>query len=51
LWRYFFSITLQKKREKGKQDRHWSIGCVGIHLRNNWVDEYMSLRLVTSNKG
>lgn len=26
------------------------MGCVGIHLGNNRVDEYMPLKLVTSNE-
>ena len=31
LWRYFFIVILQKKREKsGKQELHMPIGCVGI---------------------
>ena len=27
------------------------MGCVGIHLHNNWVSECPSMRLSTSNKG
>ena len=27
------------------------MGCVGIQLRNNWVNEYPLMRLSTSNKG
>jgi len=27
------------------------VGCAGIHLRRNWVNEYPSMRLSTSNKG
>ena len=27
------------------------MGCLGLSLRNNWVNEYMSMRLLTSNKG
>ena len=27
------------------------MGCVGINLRNNRVNEYLSMRLLTSNKG
>ena len=50
LWQYFFAITLQKKREK-KQELHMSMGCAGIHLQNNRVGEYPSMRLSTSNKG
>ena len=52
LWRYFFTVTLQKKREKsGRQELHMPMGCAGIQLRNNWVGEYPSMRLSTSNKG
>ena len=52
LWRHFFAITLQKKREKsGRQELHMPMGCAGIQLWNNRVDEYPSMRLSTSNKG
>jgi hypothetical protein len=52
LWRYFFTVTLQRTKGKGRQvDRHWLMGCAGIHLRNNRVGKYMTLKLVTSNKG
>jgi len=52
LWRYFFAVSLQRKREKGgRQELHMLMGCVGIQLRNNRVDEYLSMRLSTSNKG
>ena len=27
------------------------MGCIGIHLRNNRVDEYLSMQLSPSNKG
>lgn len=38
LWKYFFVVTLQRTKGKsGRPDRHWPMGCVGIHLRNNWV--------------
>ena len=50
LWRYFFTITLLKKREK-KQELNVLMGCAGIQLRNNRVNEYPSVRLSTSNKG
>ena len=31
LWRYFFAITLQKKREKSdRQELHVSMGCPDI---------------------
>ena len=33
LWRYFFVVTLQKKREKsGRQELHMPMGCAGIQL-------------------
>ena len=52
LWRYFFTVTLQNKREKsGRQELHMPMGCVGIQLQNNRVGEYPSMRLLTSNKG
>jgi len=50
LWRYFFTVTLLKKREK-RQELHALMGCAGIQLRNNQVNKYMSMRLSTSNKG
>ena len=52
LWRRFFAVTLQKKREKGgRKELHTPMGCVGIHLWNNRVGEYLSMRLSISNKG
>jgi hypothetical protein len=32
LWRYFFTVSLYKKREKGRLDRSVLMGCAGIHL-------------------
>ena len=33
LWRYFFAINLQRKREKGsRQELHMPMGCAGIQL-------------------
>jgi len=33
LWRYFFVVNLQKKREKGgRQELHMPMGYVGIQL-------------------
>ena len=52
LWMHFFTVNLQKKREKsGRQELHMPMGCVGIQLRNNYVGGYPSMRLSTSNKG
>ena len=51
LWRYFFAVTLQKKREKcGRQELHMLIGCARIQLQNNWVSEYPPMWLSMSNK-
>ena len=50
LWWYFVDITLFKKREK-RQELIVPVGCAGIHLHNNQVNEYLSMRLSTSNKG
>ena len=52
LRRYFFAITLQKKREKSsRQELHMPMGCAGIQLWNNRFGKYPSMRLSTSNKG
>ena len=52
LWRHFFAVTLQKKREKsGRQELHMPMGCASIQLQKKWVDEYPSMQLLTSNKG
>jgi hypothetical protein len=32
LWRYFFAVSLLKKREKNKLDMSVPMGCIGIHL-------------------
>ena len=33
LWRYFFAVNLQKKRETGgRQELHMPMGCVNIQL-------------------
>ena len=50
LWRYFFAVTLLKKREK-RLELSVPMGCTGIQLRNNWVNEYLLMCLSTSNKG
>ena len=49
LWWYFFVVTLLKKREK-RQELSVPMGCAGIQLHNNRVNEYPSMRLLTSNK-
>ena len=50
LWRHFFAITLLKKLEK-RLELSVPMGCIGIQLHNNRVNEYPSMRLSTSNKG
>ena len=51
MWRYFFTVNLQKKREKGgRQELHMPMRCTGIQLWNNRVGEYPSMQLSTSNK-
>ena len=33
LWRYFFTVSLQRKREKGcRQELHMLMGCISIQL-------------------
>ena len=50
LWRYFFSISLIKKKERGRETLV-PMGCVGIHLWGQRVAEYMPCQLSRSNKG
>ena len=50
LWRYFFSISLHKKRERSG-DLSVSMGCTCIHLRGHRSAEYMNCSLSRSNKG
>ena len=50
LWLYFFTVTLPKKQET-KQELNVLMGCAGIQLCNNRVNEYPSMCLSTSNKG
>jgi hypothetical protein len=50
LWKYFFFISLQKKR-KNEEDLPVPIGCASIHLRGRRAYEYMATTLLKSNKG
>ena len=50
LWRYFFSISLIKKKERGLETLV-PMGCVGIHLRGQRAAEYMPRQLSKSNRG
>ena len=51
LWKYFFAVELQKKKERKKSDLAVPMGCVSIHLQGNRSSEYMSIPLSKSNKG
>jgi hypothetical protein len=50
LWRYFFTVTLLKKRERGGESSVL-MGCTGIHLQSQRASHYKSLHLSRSNKG
>ena len=50
LWWHLFAVTLLKKREK-KRELSVPMGCAGIQLCSNGVNEYPPMRLSTSNKG
>jgi hypothetical protein len=50
LWRYFFFVSLHKKRERSG-DPLVPMGCASIHLQGQWSAEYMALQLSRSNKG
>jgi len=49
LWRYFFSISLIKKKERG-QETLVPMGCASIHLWGQRAPEYMPCQLSRSNK-
>ena len=40
LWRYFFAISLHRKKDRGGESS-MSMGCEGIHLQGQWATEYM----------
>ena len=50
LWRYFFFVSLQKKRERSG-DLSVPMGSACIHLRGHRSAEYMTCPLLRSNKG
>ena len=50
LWRYFFSVSLHKKRERSG-DLSVPMGCTSIHLRAHRSTKYMTYLLSRSNKG
>ena len=49
LWKYFFTIELQKKKKR--PDLVLSMGCASIRLQGSRASEYMSIPLLKSNKG
>ena len=50
LWRYFFAISLHRKKDRGREIPV-PMGCAGIHLRGQWAPKYMPYQLSRSNKG
>ena len=50
LWRYFFTVSLSKRKVGGK-DVSMPMGCASVHLCHNRLKGYLSMRLLTSNKG
>ena len=50
LWRYFFSVSLHKKRDRAG-DLSVPMGYAGIHLQGQWFAVYMPCQLSRSNKG
>ena len=50
LWRYFFSIPLIKKKERGRETLV-PMGCMGIYLWGQRSAEYMPCQLSRSDKG
>jgi hypothetical protein len=51
LWKYFFTVSLQKKREKNKAELSVPMGCASIHLRAGWAGGYIPIALMKTNKG
>jgi len=50
LWRYFFAISLHRKKDRGREIPVL-MGCASIHLLGQQVAEYMPYQLSRSNKG
>ena len=50
LWRYFFTISLSKRKVGGK-DVSVPMGCASVHLRHTRSRGYPFMHLATSNKG
>ena len=51
LWKYFFAVSLHKKKEKNKLELSMLMGCASICVWGNRASEYMSIPLSKSNKG
>jgi hypothetical protein len=51
LWKYFFAVSLQKKREKNNVELLVLMGCARIHLRGGRAARYIPIALTKSNKG
>ena len=51
LWRYFFTVELQKKKEKKRLDLAVPMGCASISLWGSRASKYMSIPLLKSTKG
>ena len=50
LWWHFFTISLSKRKIRGK-DVSVPMGCASIHLRHTRSRDYPLMRLSSSNKG
>jgi hypothetical protein len=50
LWKYFFVVSLQKKREKNKAELSVLTGCASIHLWGSQAARYIPIVLTKSNK-
>jgi hypothetical protein len=50
LWKYFFAVSLQKRREK-KAELSVLVGCASIHLQSGRAAGYNPIVVTKSNKG
>ena len=50
LWRYFFFVSLLKRKDRGREIT-MLMGYVAIHLQGQRTTEYMPYQLSRSNKG
>jgi hypothetical protein len=53
LWKYFFTVELQRKKIEKKKSADLAVpmGCSSIHLQSSWASKYMPIPLRKSNKG